>query len=150
MCYDTTSSNTGRFNGACALLEQTLDRELLLFACRHHVYELVLKTIFETKIKQITSSPDIPIFKKFKDNWKNMDSNNIELCLDFVKEHVAETNITSLLMFYKAELDKAFVRDDYRELVDLCVVFLGGDSEKKIKIKPLGAMHQGRWMARAI
>ncbi|KAK2577913.1 hypothetical protein KPH14_011858 [Odynerus spinipes] len=143
MCCDT-SSNTGRFNGACALLEQTLGRELLLFACRHHVYELVLKTVFETKIKQITSSPDIPIFKKFRDNWKNIDSNDIELCLDFVKEHVTETNITSLLMFYKAELDKAFIRDDYRELVELCVVFLGGDSEKKIQIKPPGPMHQAR------
>ncbi|KAK2575365.1 hypothetical protein KPH14_001258, partial [Odynerus spinipes] len=150
MCCDTTSSNTGRFNGTCALLEQTLERELLLFACRHHVYELVLKTVFETKIKQITSSPDIPIFKKFRDNWKNIYSNDIELCLDFVKEHVTETNITSLLMFYKAELDKAFIRDDYRELVELCVVFFGGDSEKKIKIKPPGPMHQARCMTRAI
>ena len=30
MCCDTTA-NTGRFNGACAILEQTLGRELLLF-----------------------------------------------------------------------------------------------------------------------
>lgn len=46
MCCDTTASNTGRLNGACVLLEQKLDRELLLFACRHHVYELVLKSVF--------------------------------------------------------------------------------------------------------
>jgi len=150
MCCDTTSSNTGRYNGACALLEHTLERELLLFACRHHVYELVLKTVFETKIKHITNSADIPLFKKFRDNWKNIDSNKIELCLDFVKEYVAETNITSLIMFYKAELEKSFIRDDYRELVELCVVFLGGDTNKKIKIRPPGAMHQARWMARAI
>ncbi|CAG9783921.1 unnamed protein product [Diatraea saccharalis] len=150
MCCDTTASNTGRFNGACAVLEQTLERELLLFTCRHHIYELVLKSVFETKIKQITSSPDIPIFKKFRDNWNNIDSSNIKLPLDYVKEHVAETNITSLLMFYKSELDKDFIRDDYRELVELCVVFLGGDMEKKLKLRPPGAMHQARWMARAI
>ncbi|KAK2727531.1 hypothetical protein QYM36_008125, partial [Artemia franciscana] len=36
MGCDTTDSNTGpgRFNGACAILEQTLGRELLLFTCR--------------------------------------------------------------------------------------------------------------------
>lgn len=42
MYCDTTASNTGRFSGACAILEQTLERELLLFAC-HHIYELVLR-----------------------------------------------------------------------------------------------------------
>ena len=47
MCCDTTASNTGRFSGACAILEQTLERELLLCACRHHIYELVLKAVFE-------------------------------------------------------------------------------------------------------
>lgn len=150
MCCDTTASNTGRFNGACVLLEQILERELLLFSCRHHVYELVLKSVFETKIKQVTSSPDIPIFKKFRDNWKNINTNKIDLCLDFVNERVSETQVTSLLLYYKTKLNNTFIRGDYRELVELCVVFLGGDLEQKIKIKPPGAMHQARWMARAI
>lgn len=77
MCCDTTASNTGRFNGACAILEQILGRELLLFAFRHHVYELVLKAIFETKIEQMTSSPDIPMFRKFRAKWKNIDPQTI-------------------------------------------------------------------------
>lgn len=136
MCCDTTASNTGRFSGACALLEQTLERELLLFACRHHVYELVLKAVFETKVKHITSSPDIPIFKKLRDNWKNINADNIESPLNFVKAHVAKTNITSLLSFYKTELEKSFGRDDFREFVELCVVFLGGDTENKLKLRP--------------
>ncbi|GBN72076.1 hypothetical protein AVEN_269479-1 [Araneus ventricosus] len=48
---DTTASNTGRFNGACALLEQTFYREMLFFACRHH--ELVLKAVaaFRTGVR---------------------------------------------------------------------------------------------------
>ena len=41
MCCDTTASNTGHLNGACVLLERKLERELLLFTCRHHIYELV-------------------------------------------------------------------------------------------------------------
>ncbi|GBM26810.1 hypothetical protein AVEN_32066-1 [Araneus ventricosus] len=46
LCYDTMASNTGRLNGACTFLEQTFYREMLFFACRHHVYELVLKAVF--------------------------------------------------------------------------------------------------------
>lgn len=150
ICCDTTSTNTGRFNGACALLEQSLERDLVLFACRHHVYELVLKGVFEVKIKQSIGSPEIQIFKKIRDNWKNIDSNKIEPCIDFVRKHISDEKILSNLMFYKAALKKTFIRDDYRELIELCVVFLDGDPEKKIKIKPPGALHKARWMARAI
>ncbi|GBM68012.1 hypothetical protein AVEN_102748-1 [Araneus ventricosus] len=78
LCCDTTASNTGRSNGASALLEQTFYREMLFSACLHHVYELVLKAIFEVKIKQVTTSPDIPLFEKLKDNWKNIDATKIQ------------------------------------------------------------------------
>ncbi|GBN50935.1 hypothetical protein AVEN_114501-1 [Araneus ventricosus] len=57
LCCDTTALNTGRFNGACALLEQTFYREMLLSSCRHHVYELVLKAEFSVKIKTSDNKP---------------------------------------------------------------------------------------------
>ncbi|GBN90161.1 hypothetical protein AVEN_230319-1 [Araneus ventricosus] len=66
LCCDTTASNTGRFNGVCALLEQTFYREMLFFACRHHVYELVLKAVFEVKFKQVTTSPIFHSLKSSK------------------------------------------------------------------------------------
>ena len=67
-----------------------------------------------------------------------------------MKQHYNDCEIDQLVMFYKCELQKKIVRDDYRELVELSVIFLGGDKEKKQKIRPPGAMHQARWMARAI
>lgn len=149
LCCDTTASNTGRFNGACVLLEQKLGREMLIFACRHHVYELVLKSVFEAKISQVTSSPDIPLFKKFRENWKNVDAEKIEIC----REKLSCLNVSKideLLKFYQFELTKEIVRHDYRELIELSIIFLGRDTEKKFKIRPPGAMHQARWMARAI
>ena len=79
MCCDITASNTRNLNGPCVLLEQRLERELLLFACCHHIYELVLKSVFEAKIKQVTNRTDIPLFKKFRDNWRNIDSTNIQI-----------------------------------------------------------------------
>ena len=42
------------------------------------------------------------------------------------------------------------MRDDHHELIELSIIFLGGDKEKKLKIRPHGAMHQALWMARAI
>lgn len=87
---------------------------------------------------------------ELRDNWKNINTDNIEPPLNFVKAHIAETKITSLLTFYKTELEKPFIRDDYRELVELCVEFLGGDTENKLKLRPPGALHQARWMAKAI
>lgn len=84
MCCDITASNTGRLNGACVLLEQKLERELVLFDCHHHLYELVLKCVFETKIHQITSTPDITMFKKFRDNWKTINPAAIETYTDIV------------------------------------------------------------------
>ncbi|GBN73687.1 hypothetical protein AVEN_38313-1 [Araneus ventricosus] len=58
--------------------------------------------------------------------------------------------LENLFDFYRAELKNVMVRDDYRELIELSIVFLGGDAEKKFKIRPPCAMHQDRWMARAI
>lgn len=42
---DTTSTNTGRFNGVCVELERMFNKKLIFFACRHHIAELVLGVI---------------------------------------------------------------------------------------------------------
>ena len=47
MCFDTSASNTGKFSGACILLEELLDRSLLWIACRHHVLEVILANVFK-------------------------------------------------------------------------------------------------------
>lgn len=46
------------------MLEQMLERELLLFVCRYHIYEPVLKSAFETKILQVTKIFYIVLYKK--------------------------------------------------------------------------------------
>ena len=95
-----------------------------------HIYELVLKSAFEEKI-QVTNSPDITLYIKFRDNWSNIDSTNIQIYLDFVKQHYNDCEIDKLVMFYDCELQKKkIVRDDYRELIELSIIFLGGDKEK--------------------
>jgi len=59
LCCDTIASNTGRLNGARILIEKKLGRDLLYLPCRHHIYELILRAVFEIKIPQVTTSPII-------------------------------------------------------------------------------------------
>lgn len=62
---DTTASNTGRLNGAYILLEQLIGQNLLYLPCRRQIFELVLRSVFEVKLKINTIGPDVPFFKKF-------------------------------------------------------------------------------------
>lgn len=41
-------------------------------------------------------------------------------------------------------------RDDYRELLELTLIFLGKMCHREIKFRLPGAMHQARWMSKAI
>ncbi|GBM18226.1 hypothetical protein AVEN_38998-1 [Araneus ventricosus] len=46
MRFDTKTTNSGRFNGACTFLEQKIDRNFLWIACRHHMFEVLLSDGF--------------------------------------------------------------------------------------------------------
>lgn len=70
LCFDTTASNTGYLNGACILLEQKIGRDLLYFACRHHIFELVLKAVFECKMTA-SSGPKVQLFERLKKMDRN-------------------------------------------------------------------------------
>ena len=77
MCFDTTSSNTGRKNGACILLEQKLQHKLLYLACRHHVLEIIIGAAFEKAIGR-SSGPDVLLFNRFKEQWSFMDQGQLK------------------------------------------------------------------------
>lgn len=62
-------------------------------------------------------------------------------------------NFSRLFIFSKIitqQLKKKLVRDDYREFLELILIFLGGCSLTKIRIKTPGAIHHAKWMAKAL
>lgn len=67
ICCDTTASNTGRINGACTNLEKLFNRDLLYLPCRHHIFELVLRSCFDLLMGP-TSGPEMLLFKKYGRN----------------------------------------------------------------------------------
>lgn len=125
MSFDTTASNTGAYNGACVLLEQKLGKELLHLACRHHIYELVLKGVFILCMGP-TSGPDILIFKRFQSGWQNINKENYQNGM--TDKEVASALLPEkeeILTFVRKMLVQQQPRNDYKEFLELCLIFLG-------------------------
>ena len=64
LSFDTTASNTGHRFGACTLIEDKLEKDILHFPCRHHIMDLIIGSAFE-KVTAISTGPEIQIFKRF-------------------------------------------------------------------------------------
>ena len=54
LVFDTTASNTGINTGACTSIEKALGRELVWVACRHHIMEVVLSSVFKAVMEDTT------------------------------------------------------------------------------------------------
>lgn len=77
-CTDTTGSNTGHTNGAVVLFEKLMKKNLLYFACRHHIFELVIGAIF-IMFFGVTTAPSRSMFENFKRDWILIDQTKFEV-----------------------------------------------------------------------
>lgn len=158
MSFDTTSTNTGYMNGACALLEEKLERKLLKLACRHHVFEIFLRAAFEAKFPG-TSAPTVLLFDRFKKEWKKIDLTRYEPGIrdEKIKSVLKDDVRKDLVAFCKNMLKKnndprekkKIARHDYRELLELTLIFVGEDTGI-IRFRAPGADHHARWMSKAL
>ena len=150
LCFDTTASNTGQHAGACYLLEQKLGRDLLYLACRHHVMELIVGAAFEKTVGG-SSGPEVLIFKRFREAWQFVNQNNFQpASTDPSVEKLVASSRADMLTFAKENLEIRQPRDDYREFLELSVIFLGGIPVRGVHYQIPGAMHHARWMAKVI
>ena len=144
MCFDTTISNTGEKKGACTIIENELGSKLLRTACRHHILEIIISSVFDKCHNISASGPDILIFKRLKNEWNSFDKNNFETI------QVDIPNRIGIIQICLQHLEKKHSRADYQELLSLTVIYLGGTSCKNYKFNKPGALHRARWMARVI
>jgi hypothetical protein len=70
--FGTTSVNTGPRNGACILLEQKTEKDVLWLACRHHIMDIMLGAAVLHALGPSTG-PEILIFKRLKNAWKTIE-----------------------------------------------------------------------------
>lgn len=150
MSFDTTAANTGQYTGACAILEHKLGRNLLKLACRHHVYELMLKGAFEAHFHPTKSPSASAIFDRFKDNWDSIDKSNytIGVADPFIKSKLDDVS-NEIVHFCKSELQKSFKRNDYKELLELTLIYLG-EHPVNIRFRQPGSTSSVRFMSRAL
>lgn len=168
----------GMKSGSCAELEKFLGRRLLHFACRHHVFEIVLRNVFEVSWP-VTTGPEIGIFKRFQKNWSEIDQSNYKIGLqdntvvEILNEKVEGLKhyiLNQLQVMHHTKTSRMFIyllsfvfislfsfilqvfhsRDDNRELLELGYIFLGGTPPNGITFKLPGAMHHARWLSKAI
>ena len=150
MSFDTTSVNTGKWAGASVLLQQKIQRQLIGVACRHHIFELVIGSAYSATFGK-TTSPEVAIFKRFKEHWKFIDSTKCVPGIDdpLVKEALVSKEDT-LKTNMKAVLQRGTVRADYKEVLELGLLFLGDIPSEKYTIRRPGAMHHARWMSKVL
>ncbi|XP_076052754.1 uncharacterized protein LOC143032172 [Oratosquilla oratoria] len=136
MCFDTTSANTGDVNGACTLLQEKMDRPLFSFACRHHVHELLVKKAFASCLGP-SSGPEINLFSRFKEYWRFIDRSANQPLSDLPKTIAAKRE--AIIESLNAIMIKKQPRDNYRELAEFPIAFLGG-ALPKMTIRRPGAL----------
>ncbi|XP_044591942.1 uncharacterized protein LOC123270072 [Cotesia glomerata] len=134
MCFDTCPTNTGSDKGTCSRLEQMLKKPLLYSACRHHIYELILRSVVEV-VWPGSNSPNVPIFVRFQNSWKNIDQTKYETGIqDSIINKEVHGKKDEIISFIVTELQKKHDRDDYKELFGISVNILRWYSEKRDQI----------------
>lgn len=150
LSFDTTASNTGSRGGACVLIEQKLGRKLLHLGCRHHVMEIVLAASFRACMG-VSSGPEVLLFKRFQTGWEFIDKGSFESGMtdDVVRPRISAEK-ERIIEFATSQLAAHQPRDDYRELLELAILFLGAVPSRGVIFRAPGPMHHARWMAKAI
>lgn len=151
LCCDTTASNTGHLKDACIILEQMVERDLLYLPCRHYIFEIILRSIFDEKIALLSTGPNVTIFKRFQQSWSQIDQTKFKPGIKDAKINESLKNdLGEILDFVKSNLVEQQPREDYRELLELIMIFLGDIPPRGILFRVPGTIHHARWMAKAI
>ena len=150
LVFDTTSSNIRLKMGARTKIEQSLHTSLAWIPCRHHVFEVMLSDIFSLTFGN-SGGPDVGLFKRFKKHWPLINKDAFNSSNDTL--HTCSDTITlrkEMLEYCRDAINSKQPRDDYLELLHLCRIFLGDSSANDLTFRAPGAVHNARWMAKAI
>ncbi|CAH1107719.1 unnamed protein product [Psylliodes chrysocephalus] len=98
-----------------------------------------------------TNSPNVPIFKRFQTAWEKIDKSKYKIGIE--DENIKTTLIeikNEKVIFLDNQLKLNHSRDDYKELLVLCKIFLGAVPSSEVKFRAPGAMHHARWLSKAL
>ena len=133
--FDTTASNSGWRCGAAKLLEGLMGKKLFYHACRHHIYELVIKSVYQQTFGSATTGPENVLFKEFKSAWSSIDTTQdiktleLDPSYKWLEQRAKEvTEELTQLLSREQERERinctVLIRDDYKECADNTLVLL--------------------------
>lgn len=151
MVFDTTAANTGHVTAACVTIQQHLNRALLWSGCRHHIGEVVLTQVFNDLRIETSKSPESCLFLRFRKRFDALPQNTALYQLDTSQYSAKASKLVKSLKDNASSILQSletFQREDYKELMELCLLFFGG--KERISFKRPGAVHKARWMAKLL
>ena len=151
MCFDTTASNTGKFSGACILLEAILGYPLLRIACRNHVLETILSNVAKLVFGP-SDGPKIDCFNALSQKWPALDLQketfHVNVGKNILEEHVKAAR--SCLINILSDKTSYCPRDDHKELPQLSLCYIDKTIFSKFTFRRPGSHHRARRMSSAI
>jgi len=101
------------------------------------------------------------LFSRFRSNWQFIDC---QLLLNqFIDLTAFQTSLsdqsmstavspvaTNITAFAEMQLSQYQPREDYRELLELTIIFLGGVPSRGVSFRVPAGLHRARWMAKAM
>ena len=108
-----------------------------------------MKAVFQI-LAGCSTGPDVGLFQRFQKQWNYLDRRDFQTGWNTPEIRpllVGERN--ELLEFALSKLSDGNFRDDYREYLELVVIFLGG-TVPNFTFKQPGAFHHARWMSKVI
>lgn len=123
---------------------------MYIYVCRHHILELVAGAAFQAALPTATSGPDNRLFLRFRSNWSNIDQSAYITANQAIILRITNQKRNDIANFCQEMLQIKQVRDVYRELLELSVIFLGKIPTIGIRFMTPGATSHARWMSKLI
>ncbi|XP_050541520.1 uncharacterized protein LOC126905643 [Daktulosphaira vitifoliae] len=90
------------------------------------------------------------MFVRFRISWSKIDHSAYVIANSAIIQRITENIRHELVNFCQEMLKIKQVRDDYREMLELSVIFLGEEPTRGIKFMTPGATSHSRWMSKVI
>ena len=91
------------------------------------MYEVILKAVF-ISCSGCKNGPDVLLFQRFQKHWSSINKSDYQTGWANVElKPILEEKRDHLLEFLVAKLNEKSSRDDYKEFLELAIIFLGGN-----------------------
>ena len=123
MCFDATASNPGRRSWACGVIEIRLRKNLLHLSCRQHVYKIWVWDVFKHCFGSSPGS-DFGLLCIGHNRCHFEIANDDLICVEVLMKFV-RLKYDVISFGKQALLSSQQTRDDYLELLEMTVLYLG-------------------------